>query len=155
MAGLLPLSGGSIWLDQQRIDTLPPEKRGFGMVFQNYALFPHLSVSRNVGFGLKMRGVPAAEIDKRVAAALDTVQLQGHEFQDVNVDVDRVTASEVDSFPTWAARALLSPDGGWSECWSGSGDGRKLRQLVCAIVKFVRAVAFDLSDLQGHAQLAL
>ena len=78
MAGLLPLSGGSIWLDQQRIDTLPPEKRGFGMVFQNYALFPHLSVSRNVGFGLKMRGVPSAEIDKRVAAALDTVQLQGH-----------------------------------------------------------------------------
>jgi putative spermidine/putrescine transport system ATP-binding protein len=78
MAGLLPLSGGSIWLDQQRIDTLPPEKRGFGMVFQNYALFPHLSVSRNVGFGLKMRGVPAAEIDRRVAAALDTVQLQGH-----------------------------------------------------------------------------
>jgi putative spermidine/putrescine transport system ATP-binding protein len=63
MAGLLPLSDGSIWLDEQRIDTLPPEKRGFGMVFQNYALFPHLSVSRNVGFGLKMRGVPAAEID--------------------------------------------------------------------------------------------
>src|SRR3954468_2579013 len=78
MAGLLPLSGGSIWLDQQRIDTLPPEKSRFGMGCQNYALFPHLSVSRNVGFGLKMRGVPSAEIDKRVAAALDTVQLQGH-----------------------------------------------------------------------------
>jgi putative spermidine/putrescine transport system ATP-binding protein len=78
MAGLLPLTGGSIWLDDQRIDTLPPEKRGFGMVFQNYALFPHLTVSRNVGFGLKMRGVPAAEIDRRVAAALDTVQLQAH-----------------------------------------------------------------------------
>ena len=78
MAGLLPLTDGSIWLDEQRIDPLPPEKRGFGMVFQNYALFPHLSVSRNVGFGLKMRGVPAAEIEKRVATALDTVQLQGH-----------------------------------------------------------------------------
>ncbi|OYU30781.1 MAG: spermidine/putrescine ABC transporter ATP-binding protein [Comamonadaceae bacterium PBBC2] len=78
MAGLLPLTGGSIWLDEQRIDTLPPEKRGFGMVFQNYALFPHLSVSRNVGFGLKMRGVAAGEIDRRVAAALDTVQLQAH-----------------------------------------------------------------------------
>jgi putative spermidine/putrescine transport system ATP-binding protein len=78
MAGLMPLSDGSIWLDERRIDTLPPEKRGFGMVFQNYALFPHLSVSRNVGFGLKMRGVPAAEIDQRVAAALDTVQLQAH-----------------------------------------------------------------------------
>lgn len=78
MAGLLPLTDGSIWLDDQRIDPLPPEKRGFGMVFQNYALFPHLSVSRNVGFGLKMRGVPGAEIERRVAAALDTVQLQGH-----------------------------------------------------------------------------
>jgi putative spermidine/putrescine transport system ATP-binding protein len=78
MAGLMPLSDGSIWLDERRIDTLPPEKRGFGMVFQNYALFPHLSVSRNVGFGLKMRGVPSAEIDQRVAAALDTVQLQAH-----------------------------------------------------------------------------
>ena len=59
IAGLLPLSGGSIWLDDERIDTLPPEKRGFGMVFQNYALFPHMTVAKNVGFGLRMRGVPA------------------------------------------------------------------------------------------------
>jgi putative spermidine/putrescine transport system ATP-binding protein len=57
IAGLLPLSGGSIWLDEMRIDTLPPERRGFGMVFQNYALFPHMSVERNVAFGLRMRGV--------------------------------------------------------------------------------------------------
>src|SRR5256885_9063716 len=61
LAGLLPLSGGSIWLDQKRVDTLPPEKRGFGMVFQNYALFPHMSVRRNVGFGLKMRGIGGEE----------------------------------------------------------------------------------------------
>ncbi len=45
------------WLDGRRIDPLRPEERGFGMVFQNYALFPHLSVRQNVGFGLKMRGV--------------------------------------------------------------------------------------------------
>src|SRR5205085_10015706 len=57
LAGLLPLSGGGIWLDDRRVDTLPPEKRGFGLVFQNYALFPHMSVRRNVGFGLAMRGV--------------------------------------------------------------------------------------------------
>ncbi len=57
IAGLMQLSGGSIWLDEQRIDTLPPEKRGFGMVFQNYALFPHMSVAKNIGFGLRMRGV--------------------------------------------------------------------------------------------------
>lgn len=78
MAGLLPLTDGSIWLDEQRIDPLPPEKRGFGMVFQNYALFPHLSVERNVGFGLKMRGMASAEIDRRVLAALNTVQLDAH-----------------------------------------------------------------------------
>jgi putative spermidine/putrescine transport system ATP-binding protein len=57
IAGLQPLTGGRIWLDDQRIDVLPPEKRGFGMVFQNYALFPHMSVLDNVGFGLKMRGM--------------------------------------------------------------------------------------------------
>ena len=77
IAGLLPLSSGTIHLDAERIDPLPPERRGFGMVFQNYALFPHMSVARNVGFGLRMRGVPAAEIDKRVAHALSVVQLVG------------------------------------------------------------------------------
>ena len=79
IAGLLPLSGGSIWLDERRIDVLPSEKRGFGMVFQNYALFPHMSVRRNVGFGLRMRGVPAAEAQPRIAHALKLVQLTGHE----------------------------------------------------------------------------
>ena len=77
IAGLLSLSGGTINLDDERIDTLPPEKRGFGMVFQNYALFPHMSVERNVGFGLRMRGVPMAEIATRVAGALKLVQLTG------------------------------------------------------------------------------
>jgi putative spermidine/putrescine transport system ATP-binding protein len=60
IAGLLEISAGSIWLDDARIDGLPPEKRGFGMVFQNYALFPHMSVRKNVGFGLLMRRVPTA-----------------------------------------------------------------------------------------------
>src|SRR5947209_5823545 len=81
IAGLMQLSGGSIWLDEQRIDTLPPERRGFGMVFQNYALFPHMSVARNIGFGLKMRGVAAAEIGTRVAHALKQVQLSGQEHK--------------------------------------------------------------------------
>ena len=75
IAGLLPLSGGRIMLDEERIDTLPPERRGFGMVFQNYALFPHLTVARNVAFGLTMRGIPRAEIAERVRRALDLVQL--------------------------------------------------------------------------------
>jgi putative spermidine/putrescine transport system ATP-binding protein len=82
LAGLLPLSDGSIWLDQQRIDQLRPERRGFGMVFQNYALFPHLTVRRNVGFGLLMRGVSRKEIRRRVDAALKLVQLveQAHKL---------------------------------------------------------------------------
>ena len=78
VAGLLPLSDGSIWLDQRRIDVLKPEERGFGMVFQNYALFPHMSVRRNIGFGLMMRRVPREEQRKRVDAALDLVQLRAH-----------------------------------------------------------------------------
>jgi putative spermidine/putrescine transport system ATP-binding protein len=79
IAGLLPLTSGSIWLDDARIDVLPPEKRGFGMVFQNYALFPHMSVLENVGFGLKMRGVPREEAKRRAREALQLVQLVGHE----------------------------------------------------------------------------
>jgi putative spermidine/putrescine transport system ATP-binding protein len=78
IAGLLPLSEGQIFLDQRRVDQLPPERRGFGMVFQNYALFPHMTVARNVGFGLLMRKVPRDEIDRRVAKALALVQLSDH-----------------------------------------------------------------------------
>ena len=69
LAGLLAITSGSIWLDDRRIDTLKPEQRGFGMVFQNYALFPHMTARRNVAFGLAMQRRPAAEIARRVAEA--------------------------------------------------------------------------------------
>ena len=75
LAGLLNLSGGSVWLDSTRIDQLKPEARGFGMVFQNYALFPHMSVRKNIGFGLAMQGRPKAEIARKVAEALAIVRL--------------------------------------------------------------------------------
>jgi putative spermidine/putrescine transport system ATP-binding protein len=75
LAGLLPLTGGAVWLDQARIDTMPPEARGFGMVFQNYALFPHMSVRRNIGFGLRMQRKSRAEVDRRVDEALALVRL--------------------------------------------------------------------------------
>ncbi|MEU3510217.1 ABC transporter ATP-binding protein [Streptomyces longwoodensis] len=77
LAGLLPLSGGEITLDGRRVDTLPPEKRGFGMVFQNYALFPHLSVRANIAFGLKMQKLPKADIERRVDEVLRLVKLTG------------------------------------------------------------------------------
>lgn len=78
IAGLLPLTAGTISLDDRRVDHLAPEQRGFGMVFQNYALFPHLTVRGNIAFGLKMRKVPKAEITRRVDAALALVQLSAH-----------------------------------------------------------------------------
>jgi putative spermidine/putrescine transport system ATP-binding protein len=78
IAGLMSLSDGQILLDDKRIDLLPPEERGFGMVFQNYALFPHMTVAKNVGFGLLMRGLPQKEIDAKVGQALDLVQLGVH-----------------------------------------------------------------------------
>ncbi|GAB3985511.1 ABC transporter ATP-binding protein [Actinoallomurus acanthiterrae] len=78
LAGLLPLTGGAISLDDRRIDGLPPEQRGFGMVFQNYALFPHMSVRGNIGFGLRMAKVPKADARRRVEEALNLVQLTEH-----------------------------------------------------------------------------
>src|ERR1035437_5253065 len=70
IAGLIPLTHGQILIDGTRVDTAVAEKRGFGMVFQNYALFPHLSVAKNIAFGLQMRNVPRAEVKRRVAEAV-------------------------------------------------------------------------------------
>ena len=75
LAGFEQPTAGSIVLDGRRIDHLPPHRREMGVVFQNYALFPHMSVADNVAFPLKMRGVGRAEIEGRVTRALDTVQL--------------------------------------------------------------------------------
>lgn len=76
IAGLLALSGGEIRLGGARIDQLEPERRGFGMVFQSYALFPHMSVSKNVGFGLAMQGIKGADADRRIREALALVRLE-------------------------------------------------------------------------------
>ena len=75
LAGFETPSHGEIWLDGRRIDRLPPHRRGLGVVFQNYALFPHLSVAANVAFPLEMRAVGKAEIVEKVRRALDMVQL--------------------------------------------------------------------------------
>ncbi|MBA3369820.1 MAG: ABC transporter ATP-binding protein [Geodermatophilaceae bacterium] len=78
LAGLLPLSHGRIMLDGQRIDGLAPERRGFGMVFQNYAVFPHMTVADNVGFGLTMRRMPKEQRQARVDECLAMVRLDPH-----------------------------------------------------------------------------
>ena len=77
IAGFVAPTAGRILLDGQPIQHLPPERRNFGMVFQGYALFPHLSVARNIAFPLEVRGQPRAEIERRVRAAVDLVQLDG------------------------------------------------------------------------------
>ncbi len=79
IAGLLAISSGRILLDGKRIDTLRPEERGFGMVFQNYALFPHMTVRQNIGFGLKMRGMSRHMAAPRIDEAIRLVRLQGQE----------------------------------------------------------------------------
>src|SRR5450759_4542673 len=81
LAGLLPLTHGEILIDDQRVDLLPAEKRDFGMVFQNYALFPHLTVEKNIAFGLEMRKIPKVEIKRRVADAIALVKLEQHATQ--------------------------------------------------------------------------
>ncbi len=76
ISGLLQPTDGTIWLDDLRLDEVGPEDRGFGMVFQNYALFPHMTVRRNVGFGLVTQRRPKAEIERRVDEALALVRLE-------------------------------------------------------------------------------
>ncbi len=80
IAGLLDLSAGEIRLNGQPIHHLSPEKRGFGMVFQNYALFPHMTVTNNVRYGLETLHMPKSEQDRRIGWALDLVQLDETEF---------------------------------------------------------------------------
>ncbi len=78
IAGFLAPDAGSIHVGGARIDTLPAHRRDIGMVFQDYAVFPHLTVAENVGFGLKARGMAKAEIATRVAESLATVRLDGY-----------------------------------------------------------------------------
>src|SRR3984893_5920223 len=84
IAGLEKPDAGSIAFDGKDITNLPAERRGFGMVFQNYALFPHLNVSENVAFGLRARHRPKPEIRDRVKGALELVQLPGYEKRRVD-----------------------------------------------------------------------
>jgi putative spermidine/putrescine transport system ATP-binding protein len=75
LAGLVQPSGGEIWIDGKLATYAPPNKRDIGIVFQNYALFPHLTVRENIAFPLRMRRVPEATIDTEVKRVLDIVQL--------------------------------------------------------------------------------
>ncbi|MGJ4948802.1 ABC transporter ATP-binding protein [Bradyrhizobium sp. HKCCYLS20291] len=75
IAGLEDVSGGRILIDGNNVVDVPPAKRGLSMVFQSYALYPHMSVRGNIAFGLKMAGLPKAEINQKVEAAAATLNL--------------------------------------------------------------------------------
>jgi len=79
LAGFETPTNGEIYLDRNPISNIPPHKRGIGMVFQNYALFPHMTVYENLAFPLRVRKIPKDEIDKKVDKALSMVSLAGYE----------------------------------------------------------------------------
>jgi ABC-type Fe3+/spermidine/putrescine transport system ATPase subunit len=79
VAGFLMPDGGEIAIDGRRVTDVPPYRRESGIMFQQYALFPHMSVAANVGYGLKMRRIAKPEIARRVAEALALIKLEGLE----------------------------------------------------------------------------
>jgi len=79
IAGFENPDAGEISLDDRRITHIPPEKRGIGMVFQNYALWPHMTVYANLAFGLQIKKIPKDEITKKIKRVLSMVRLEGYE----------------------------------------------------------------------------
>jgi multiple sugar transport system ATP-binding protein len=75
IAGLESISGGSLLIDRRVVNEMAPKDRDIAMVFQNYALYPHMTVAENLGFGLRLRGHKRAEIDRRVLEVTRTLQL--------------------------------------------------------------------------------
>jgi len=84
VAGLIAADKGEILLDGQPVDGIPTHRRDFGLMFQDYALFPHLNVFENVAFGLRMHGSSTTERQQRVADVLNMVNLKGYEKRDIN-----------------------------------------------------------------------
>lgn len=77
VAGLERVSSGDIWIDRQRVTEMEPKDRGIAMVFQNYALYPHMSVEENMAWGLKIRGMGKGHIEERVKEAARILELHG------------------------------------------------------------------------------
>lgn len=77
VAGLERVTSGDIWIDRQRVTEMEPKDRGIAMVFQNYALYPHMSVEENMASGLKIRGMGKGHIEERVKEAARILELDG------------------------------------------------------------------------------
>src|SRR4051795_9699428 len=76
IAGLEEITGGEIWIGERAVGRLSPRDRDIAMVFQNYALYPHYSVAKNLAYGLRVRKTPKAEIDRRVNEVAQMLGLQ-------------------------------------------------------------------------------
>ncbi|MFW8595054.1 ABC transporter ATP-binding protein [Cribrihabitans neustonicus] len=76
VAGLDTATTGEVWIGGRRVDHLPPKDRGIAMVFQNYAVFPHLTVFENIGFGLRMQKLPDAEVKRRVQRCAELMHIE-------------------------------------------------------------------------------
>jgi multiple sugar transport system ATP-binding protein len=76
IAGLETATKGEVWIGDQRVDQLPPRERGIAMVFQNYAVFPHLTVFENIAFGLRMKKLPQAEVTRRVTRTAELMHIE-------------------------------------------------------------------------------
>jgi putative spermidine/putrescine transport system ATP-binding protein len=83
IAGFTPVAAGHIWLNDQEITNLPPERRRMAMMFQSYALWPHMTVAQNIGYGLRLRRVPRAQMDAKIANLLGMLHLTGLEGRNV------------------------------------------------------------------------
>jgi ABC-type Fe3+/spermidine/putrescine transport system ATPase subunit len=83
LSGFVPVAAGSIIVGARDVAGLPPEKRGMAMVFQSYALWPHMTVLQNIGYGLKLRGKSRAEIAAKVGEMLNFLGLAGYEERKV------------------------------------------------------------------------
>ncbi len=78
ISGFINPDSGAISVDGRDVTPLPPEARGMAMVFQSYALWPHMTVAENIGYGLKLRGVNRADRDRKITDVLDLLRLQGY-----------------------------------------------------------------------------
>jgi len=108
IAGLESISGGTLSIGERVVNDIAPKDRDIAMVFQNYALYPHMTVAENLGFGLKLRGQPRAEIERRVAEAARMLELE----------------QRLDSRP-----AALS--GGSASAWRWAGRWCAIRRCSC------------------------
>src|SRR5680860_1152137 len=119
VAGLQPADSGDVLWGEESVLEVPPHRRGFGLMFQDFSLFPHRSVGGNVAFGLRMAGLPAERVAARVSEVLDWVGLEGYEERAVAPISGRGTPGTVAQ--SRSHRCLRYSRSGRSLLRSGSG----------------------------------